>query len=627
MCLHPTRGKERVLSFWCTFSNEDTGGWVRADRMVTYHPSLIKHVVLDKRDPLFEAQSSALQAAQKSFNLMHNGTRRPNPPTPPPDLIREDSPSDDESDLKSEPDVNDDDEMDLGADSSEEDVPSSPPPRRRKSGRQSSSSALKKTPVRPKAKKEPRKTAKRKAVAPATVPRSKRRKAAAADLEEQLMRDEPSETQKRQPAEEQESARSIRRKLSSSKASESPMSRKLQKVQAELEAVNQQNAKLKKTLRRRERELEELNNTSDTAMVTFSPPEQPKAEEIKVPEEKLFRSHPVASERFAAIMKDLHNRFEKFKGSASAVEEAKSTLKVEKEKMAAAYKELAEKVTKAEEEAIKGETEIVTLLKEILLSDVQVMDLRQHKAGNVIRGMGKTCKDLPSIAMFCSQIYVSWKTQVLSFVKTSSNADSSNSDAKSSPEGKVSGKTVVTAPQDENGKEVKKKDAVETKSKGEDDTVVDKKGHVKDNVKEQSEDDGGKVQSDDKIVKEEAAGVGSTEKEDEKSSLDKSPTDKKRQRNNEGMGSKNNKRKKARRDVEEENEGMKREEQREGLRDNTKSVKNEDDNEMKELGTKSGKNNKDGEIVKEKESEVVGAGEEKSKSCMKEEKDGEGGKA
>lgn len=65
--LLPTRSDDEVLAYWCVFSGESDGGWVRADRVLEYHPLLLTRVRVKFDDEWYSAQKKALDFAQKEY--------------------------------------------------------------------------------------------------------------------------------------------------------------------------------------------------------------------------------------------------------------------------------------------------------------------------------------------------------------------------------------------------------------------------------------------------------------------------------------------------------------------------------------------------------------------------------
>lgn len=88
-CTRPTVGGSLVLCLWCTFCNEDTGGWVRFDRIVRYHPALVDAVRVPKDHFYYGSQTAALSVAERAFNCMPVNVRQiENVPRPPSDFFK-----------------------------------------------------------------------------------------------------------------------------------------------------------------------------------------------------------------------------------------------------------------------------------------------------------------------------------------------------------------------------------------------------------------------------------------------------------------------------------------------------------------------------------------------------------
>lgn len=88
-CTRPTASGSLVLCLWCTFCNEDTGGWVRYDRIVRYHPALVDAIRVSKDHMYSKSQADALFVAEKAFNSMPKSMRQiEDVPRPPEDFFQ-----------------------------------------------------------------------------------------------------------------------------------------------------------------------------------------------------------------------------------------------------------------------------------------------------------------------------------------------------------------------------------------------------------------------------------------------------------------------------------------------------------------------------------------------------------
>lgn len=468
-CMHPTKNGTKVLAYWCTFADDDTGGWVRSDRMVRYHPGLVDMVRVSEDNEWFEEQESALTTTQKSHELMHGKDGDLPTPVPPVDLRKhsarqkyresgEDLMSDDEAaegdpEEKKGKDHGDhreqedqEDEMDLGMSSDEETAARTKPEKKKgKGGRRSLTPASKKSTPRAKAKKEPRKGAKRKQVTPA----SSKKKSKPDTFEEDLLRDVDvkEEVDETDDVPGKKVASSLKKKRGSRAF---PGDAKVRDLEARLQEANSTISKLKQKLKRRG------DGSPRDGAVTLAMPEFPLNVKVALPEGKQFRSNPVDGEKFNAMMKELHSRFETFKLDANSARDERLKLDTGLYEMREAFKKSCETLQEAEDKAVGSERAFIQHLHEILVANVAVDDLRHHKAGNVVRHMGKMCKDMPSITSFCNAIYSSWKQQVVDFVH-GKGAESSPSNGKSTPETKASGKVKADIEKDGKSKAAKVK--------------------------------------------------------------------------------------------------------------------------------------------------------------------------
>lgn len=132
-CLKRTHGGDLVLAYWCTFSNDDTGGWVRYDRIVPYHPKILEPIKIPRHLELGQDQYEALKVARGAYynipaqvrpsqpeNLPKDFYSKPKPNAQDPDMLvsdEEDEPGAADDTVTSgpsneEPNDNDDDDMD-----------------------------------------------------------------------------------------------------------------------------------------------------------------------------------------------------------------------------------------------------------------------------------------------------------------------------------------------------------------------------------------------------------------------------------------------------------------------------------------------------------------------------------
>ena len=73
--------------YWCLFCNEDKGGWVREDRLLLFHPRLLRFAQVSATNSWFKEQKTAFRAACKIFNALHSKALHPKPVDLIPDLL------------------------------------------------------------------------------------------------------------------------------------------------------------------------------------------------------------------------------------------------------------------------------------------------------------------------------------------------------------------------------------------------------------------------------------------------------------------------------------------------------------------------------------------------------------
>lgn len=455
MCNRRTRNGESVQSFWCTFSNEDTGGWVRHDRLVRYHPDIVPAILLDSDDDMYGAQKDALKVARLAYDKLPSSSRAEKAATNLPkdystakvnpddgDMLPSDS-SEDESSAEPTPAKGEDeDPMDIGPNSSEDDTPKKRPRKRGASRPAVSSrqnrrrvSAPPEVPVRNlgrgRAKKEklkePRKTAgtKRKATATTTTTtgrEKKRGKTTVASVERRVKKTLEKPAVEKVEEKVSLGETTLRREKRSLGGMEVATSRSeprdrsdgSESLQAGLEAAKQTIADLRAELAERDKKLEELGKS--TVGVKFTLPNTPENVKMDVPDKADYLSKDVDSETFSSAMDDLRHGFDAFKQIVKDAERERSTLNSLLDELRSSYKDQCDKVVSVESKAVQQEKTLLTFLSKIITMKVEVSDLRQHRAGNCVRALGKTCKQMPAIHAICNEICTSWERQVHDYI-------------------------------------------------------------------------------------------------------------------------------------------------------------------------------------------------------------------
>ncbi|KAI0560877.1 DNA ligase 1 [Gracilaria domingensis] len=441
--MHETRGRKPTLAFWCTFSDEDTGGWVRADRMVLFHPSLLEHVRVRSNHQWHESQASAINAALKAYKTIHRGSQPPPKPRPPHDLtlkrhrqlddldlLSDEEDTDDNNRQPDAPRPDDDDPMDIGSDSESADGEDHHQRRRKSSsatrGRRPTTSA--KSPRTPAAPKPQRK--KRKSITPRTTPTPRKRaKTAEHELEDQLL------------------------KQSESKQIAALKSR-IEEMQANLE-------RLTASLRRKEKALSDLRSSGN--VVTFAPVKQDTVPIETMPQP--FTGSLLSSDEFEHRVTAMRQLFDKLDDAAKDVHDKRQQLSEEQEKIRQHYGSLLEGVSDAQGKVVTHQKELADLLRGILVNRVAVIDLRKHQAGNLIKTMSKRYKDMHNVSAYCNALYRGWKRQVVDYVHNNPSVkdEEKKKDKSSHTEGKENGAVGTPSASQEDSP---KKDGATRRSKG-----------------------------------------------------------------------------------------------------------------------------------------------------------------
>lgn len=88
-----------VLAYWCMFSNDDTGAWVRYDRIVPYHPDIIHAIRLSNAAEFYGDQRKALMAARDAYMAIPPSSRKTKPTRLPVDFSSKIKHSPDSADM------------------------------------------------------------------------------------------------------------------------------------------------------------------------------------------------------------------------------------------------------------------------------------------------------------------------------------------------------------------------------------------------------------------------------------------------------------------------------------------------------------------------------------------------
>lgn len=401
----------RILTFWCTFSNEDTGGWVRADRMVVFHPKLVDKICVDEGHDFYEAQKTALETAEADFRTLHpDGDSMPVPSPP--------------DDFDAGLDGDDDDLESVGE---EDNVPDNGPEKARKrrssKGRRKSVSGT--APSSKQASPKPAKdspSSKRKSTPTSQLDKPRKR----AKLDDRKRKRDEKEKEKEggddgngEAVEEiqDEPAVSRRRKIVRTRNREKDdgdAERRIKELEEKLEDANQSIGTLKRRLRKRENQLASVTGKSDVVRV-FAPPSP---ENLSVPQQltSKTRSKPVSEDKFANMYKALEVCFTEFKKLVHGADDSRSSLERETKAVKEKFAKLINDVKSTEGKAAEQEKLLCKQLTDMLEGDVPVTALRTHKAGSLIKSMGKVCKGMPLINHLCTEIRSIWLRQVKDFM-------------------------------------------------------------------------------------------------------------------------------------------------------------------------------------------------------------------
>lgn len=176
-------------------------------------------------------------------------------------------------------------------------------------------------------------------------------------------------------------------------------------------------------LRSRLEALDELHGSKEgetNALATFVMPIAPDNLQLDLPNPELYMSVPVDADRFVEVVQHIRKTFDSFKTRVKAAEFARNELQTQAIELRKRYEEKCESVLKAEEEAVMEERELVDVLQKLLIYKANATELKKHKAGNLVRSIGKTCKQMPAVANICEEIYVTWRSHFIRHLVSSS---------------------------------------------------------------------------------------------------------------------------------------------------------------------------------------------------------------
>lgn len=459
-CLQRTRAGDIVLAYWCTFSNEDTGGWVRHDRIVPYHPSIVEEIRLDSSVDFSKEQRKAFKVMHDAYQRVPESSRLPAPKKLPPDFSadvfpdpeasdmllsdddadtgeadadadepgpasRRNTLDDDEDDLgnhrrhhrNDDDDDDDDDPMNLGL-SSDDEPPPKPRPTSRGGKRRSAETTTTRGRGRGRGGRGGRRGGPKRKPLPASPGRVKRARlsrreddgggGAASPGGLSAIRSKRSEGSASAPAVLVEDVRPPT-------GDDETATNATAVLRLELSAAQKTISELRAALSTRDARISTLEREALNP-IRFTLPPPPDNLDPKLPSPSAYRSVQVDSDSFATVMSELLKSFDEFKAAVKDAEGARSRLVEEAEEMRTKYKASCEGVVENEQDAVNLETKIVSLLAKLVTFDVKVNDLRNHRAGNYVRAIGKTCKQMPAIHNLCNVIYETWKRLVLDYL-------------------------------------------------------------------------------------------------------------------------------------------------------------------------------------------------------------------
>lgn len=389
----------RILTFWCTFSNEDTGGWVRADRMVRFHPGLVDKIRVDEDHDFYNDQVTALETAEADFKKLYKDGENMPVPTPPEDF---------ENGLDG-----DDDQLESVG---EEETPDSEPEsgRRRKSSssRRKSTGGTVASPKESKPKPSDESRSVKRKSAPAAPPARPSKRAKSDGKKRKREQDEVMDDVDDEPpvSRKRKTSRISRRDEAGGDSGD-----RIKDLEDKLEDATQTITALKRRLRKRDNHIAQITDSSKPVRVVA--PTAP--ENLAVPKRAAakVRTNPVTAEEFAKMYKELEGCFSEFKSLVYAADDSRSALDRETKAVQEKFEKLISDVKSAEEQAAGKEKMMCSKLTDVLAADISIEALRAHKAGNYIKSMGKACKAMPLISHLCAEIRSTWLLQVKQFMK------------------------------------------------------------------------------------------------------------------------------------------------------------------------------------------------------------------
>lgn len=191
----------------------------------------------------------------------------------------------------------------------------------------------------------------------------------------------------------------------------------LEELKDQLERARLTIGKLRSKLKALDESREKSSATASLA--TFVMPIAPDNLQLDLPSQDLYMSDPVDADRFVDVVQHIRKTFDNFKTRVKTAEFARNELQSQAIELQKRYEEKCETVLKAEEEAVMEERELIDILKKLLIYKVNAAELKKHKAGSLVRSIGKTCKQMPAVANLCNEIYVTWRSHFLRYLVSS----------------------------------------------------------------------------------------------------------------------------------------------------------------------------------------------------------------
>lgn len=395
--------------YWCSFTAETVGNWVSVKSISPYDPSLAQQYITPSAHHYHEAQLNAISISDEDFYKM-NKTKS---------MSRSASAANPTSPVPSAP-ASSTDAIRTSARQKKRQQSATPEPA-------SQPPSKKRRPQRPQPPRSPQSPSEEEGTLPASPasPRASRRKAT--------------------PRVSAISKSVVKPKRSSAKrsASKPTAAQRNTTLEGELAEANATIKQLRKEISKKRRELSEAKPPTS---VSIHVPEGPMDDDTSAdtPPDCTHGTKAMTPEAFTSTMEKLNHSFANLKRLNKAAIEGRAALVNEADEATKSLQESFAVVAKDEQAAITAEETMNQILRTLIISRIEMEDLRSQQAGKIVVKIGKMCKELPAVRSLTHALTRNWRRQCISTMEDGGEAASPTGSSSPVAKGKGASGAIET---------------------------------------------------------------------------------------------------------------------------------------------------------------------------------------